>query len=188
MSSRGATAGIAVGSTGLIPVDATLKSRSHPDVRANGDTAAADMACGRLRGARQSTLPTNAYVADAVARDLRGRGSGSRCFHRPVSPGRNDAVIQCTRASNSPGPVLLDRAGRAQEHLMARFRRSRRMNVSVQLSQRRQATHPPAPRPGRAVGRVRASASSSGRRRPRRSSENRPIPRRITKNHIPNTA
>ncbi|MCF2526587.1 NAD(P)/FAD-dependent oxidoreductase [Yinghuangia soli] len=148
-----ADAGIAVDGKGLILVDATLKSRSHPEIRAIGDAAAVDMAWGPIHGTCQSGLPTAAYAADAIARELRGKQVKPfrfGYFHQPVSLGRKDAVIQFTRADDTPGRFCLTGKSAVMYKNtvtgspVTTFRLSRKMNMSVQLSKGGRATRKPA--------------------------------------------
>lgn len=141
-------AGIAVDDRGMIVVDETLRSVSHPDVHAVGDAAAVRMPWGVLHGTCQSGLPTAQYTADAVARLLRGRPVKPFRFgyvHQPVSLGRRDAVIQFTRADDTPRRLFLK--GRAavlyKETVSGSpvkvFRLSRRANVGATLSRAERA-------------------------------------------------
>ncbi|RJO69314.1 FAD-dependent oxidoreductase [Nocardia panacis] len=100
-----ASAGIATDPRGAILVDATLKSVSHPEIRAIGDAAAVTMPWGPLHGTCQSGMPTAAYAADTTARELRGKPVRPFHFgyiHQPVSLGRRDAVIQFTHPDDTP--------------------------------------------------------------------------------------
>ncbi|GLY86478.1 NAD(P)/FAD-dependent oxidoreductase [Actinoallomurus iriomotensis] len=139
-SSLAADAGIAVDERGLILVDATLRSVSHPGVHAVGDAAAVRMPWGRIHGTCQSGLPTAQYTADTIARLLRGRPVRPFRFgyvHQPVSLGRRDAVIQFTHADDTPRRAYLKGrvAVRYKETVSASpvkvYRLSKRMNVSV---------------------------------------------------------
>ncbi|MGK5674833.1 NAD(P)/FAD-dependent oxidoreductase [Micromonospora sp. URMC 106] len=133
-------AGIAVDGRGLIRVDATLRSVSHPNIHAIGDAAAIRMGWGQIHGTCQSGLPTAQYTADTIARLLRGKRVTPFRFgyyHQPVSLGRRDAVIQFAHADDTPRRVYL--AGRAAvlyketvsgSPLMT-YRLSKRMNVNV---------------------------------------------------------
>ncbi|MEV5748275.1 FAD-dependent oxidoreductase [Actinoallomurus sp. NPDC052308] len=149
VSPLAADAGIAVDEGGLIVVDATLRSVSHPDIHAIGDAAAIRMAWGRIHGTCQSGMPTAQYTADAIARLLRGRPVRPfrfGYFHQPVSLGRRDAVIQFTRADDTPRRAYLK--GRAavmyKETVsgspLKMYRISKRMNVSATLSKGGRAT------------------------------------------------
>ncbi|WP_119726368.1 NAD(P)/FAD-dependent oxidoreductase [Thermomonospora amylolytica] len=146
-------AGIAVDERGLVVVDPTLRSVSHPDVHAIGDAAAIRMAWGRIHGTCQSGMPTGQYTADTIARLLRGRPVKPfrfGYFHQPVSLGRRDAVIQFTRADDTPRRAYLK--GRAavlyKETVSGSpiklYRLGKRMNVSATLSKGGRATRRPA--------------------------------------------
>lgn len=144
-----AHAGITADATGSVVTDAMLRSVSHPEVYAVGDAAAIIQPWGRIHGTCQSGMPSAAYVADAIARDLRGkplRPFRFGYFHQPVSLGRHDAVIQFTHADDTPKRWFLQ--GRAaviyketvSSSPVPTFRISRRMNVTVSLSRGGRAT------------------------------------------------
>ncbi|HEX2286483.1 MAG TPA: FAD-dependent oxidoreductase, partial [Mycobacterium sp.] len=68
---------------------------------------------GVMHGTCQSGIPTAVHAAASVVRELKGKRPKKFRFgyvHQPVSLGRNDAVIQFTRADDSPGRCYL--AGR----------------------------------------------------------------------------
>lgn len=138
-----ADAGIATDARGLIVVDPALRSISHPNIRAIGDAAAVRMDWGRIHGTCQSGLPTAAYTADALARQLRGKTVKPfrfGYFHQPVSLGRSDAVIQFTRADDTPARwYLTGRAAVAYKEFVSSspvktYRLSKKMTVSVTVS------------------------------------------------------
>ncbi|HTJ37261.1 MAG TPA: FAD-dependent oxidoreductase [Dactylosporangium sp.] len=107
-------AGLAVDERGRVLVDATLRSVSHPEIYAVGDSAAVRQAWGVIHGTCQSGIPTGAYAGQAIARRLRGRPVKPFRFgyiHQPVSLGRRDAVIQFTHPDDSPRKFFL--TGRA---------------------------------------------------------------------------
>lgn len=107
-------AGIKVDEHGRVLTDAGLRSVSHPEVYAVGDAAAVSQGWGVVHGTCQSGIPTGAFVAEEIARRLRGRSSKRFRFgyiHQPVSIGRRDAVIQFTHADDTPRRGYL--AGRA---------------------------------------------------------------------------
>ncbi|UGQ14512.1 FAD-dependent oxidoreductase [Yinghuangia sp. ASG 101] len=142
-------AGIAVDDRGLVVVDATLRSVSHPEIHAVGDAAAIHMPWGRIHGTCQSGLPTAQYTADTIARLLRGKTVGPFRFgyvHQPVSLGRRDAVIQFTHADDTPRRAHL--TGRAavfyKEKIsgspLTLYRISKRMHLSATLSKGGRAT------------------------------------------------
>lgn len=100
-----AEAGLAVDPHGRIIVDPALRSISHPTVYAVGDAAAVRQPWGTIHGTCQSGIPTGAHAAANIARQLRGKAVKPFRFgyiHQPVSLGRRDAVIQFTRADDSP--------------------------------------------------------------------------------------
>ncbi|WP_436788605.1 NAD(P)/FAD-dependent oxidoreductase [Yinghuangia sp. YIM S10712] len=145
--------GIAVDDRGLIAVDSTLRSVSHPDIHAIGDAAAIRMAWGEIHGTCQSGMPSAQYTADTIARLLRGKPAKPfrfGYFHQPVSLGRRDAVIQFTQADDTPRRACL--TGRAavlyKETVsgspVTMYRLSKRMNVSATLSKGGRATRRPA--------------------------------------------
>ncbi|MEV0080206.1 FAD-dependent oxidoreductase [Nocardia neocaledoniensis] len=149
VSPLAAAAGITTDARGLIVVDATLKSVSHPTIRAIGDAAAVRQPWGTIHGTCQSGLPTAAYTADAIAAELRGRRVRPfrfGYFHQPVSLGRRDAVIQFTHADDTPRRVhLTGWAARTYKELVSgspvpTFKASRKMIMSVQLSKGGRAT------------------------------------------------
>ncbi|MGV9545409.1 NAD(P)/FAD-dependent oxidoreductase [Nocardia beijingensis] len=149
VSPLAAAAGIETDEHGLIVVDSTLRSVSHPAVHAIGDAAAVRQAWGQIHGTCQSGMPTAAYTADAIARRLRGkrvRPFRFGYFHQPVSLGRNDAVIQFTKADDSPRRgYLTGRAAVLYKETVSSspvpvFALSKRMTVSVTLSKGGRAT------------------------------------------------
>jgi NADH:ubiquinone reductase (H+-translocating) len=149
VSPLAAEAGIETEARGLIVVDPTLKSVSHPEIHAIGDAAAVRQPWGQIHGTCQSGLPTAAYTADLIARELRGktmRPFRFGYFHQPVSLGRHAAVIQFTKADDSPGRFhLTGWAARMYNEFVCSspvsgFKVSRRLTVSVQLSKGGRAT------------------------------------------------
>ncbi len=149
VSPLAAQSGIETDARGLIVVDPTLRSVSHPNIHAIGDAAAVRQAWGHIHGTCQSGMPTAAYVADTIARQLKGKTVEPfrfGYFHQPVSLGRKDAVIQFTNADDSPGRFYLTgrAAARYKESVSSSpvptFKLSKRMTVSVQLSKGGKAT------------------------------------------------
>lgn len=143
VSPLAARAGVAVDERGLLLVDETLRSVSHPEIHAIGDAAAIRMSWGALHGTCQSGMPTAAYTADTIARLLRGRPVRPFRFgyvHQPVSLGRRDAVIQFTHPDDTPRRAYLKgRAAVRYKELvsgspLAFYRLSRRMNVTAAMS------------------------------------------------------
>ncbi|WP_019929553.1 NAD(P)/FAD-dependent oxidoreductase [Nocardia sp. BMG111209] len=138
-----AAAGIDTDAQGAIVTDATLRSVSHPDVYAVGDAASVRQPWGHIHGTCQSGMPIAAYVADTVARRLRGKEVKPFRFgyiHQPVSLGRKDGVIQFTRGDDTPGPwYLTGRAAvRYKEFVSSSpwptFRLSRRISIPAKFS------------------------------------------------------
>lgn len=145
--------GIAVDDRGLVVVDATLRSVSHPDVHAIGDAAAVRLGWGSVHGTCQSGLPTAQHTADTIARLLRGKQARPfrfGYFHQPVSLGRRDAVIQFTRADDTPRRAYLKgRAAVLYKEFVSgspvkMYRLGKRVNVSTIVSKGGRATREPA--------------------------------------------
>ncbi|MFQ6394159.1 NAD(P)/FAD-dependent oxidoreductase [Nocardia sp. KC 131] len=142
-------AGIETDARGLIVVDPTLRSVSHPDIHAIGDAAAVRQAWGQVHGTCQSGLPTAAYTADTIARQLRGKKVEPfrfGYFHQPVSLGRRDAVIQFTKADDTPGrfyltgPTAVKYKETVSGSPVPAFKMSKKVTMSVQLSKGGKAT------------------------------------------------
>ncbi|HEY9391425.1 MAG TPA: FAD-dependent oxidoreductase [Mycobacteriales bacterium] len=144
-----AESGIETDDRGLVVVDATLRSVSHPNVHAVGDAVAVRQEWGQVHGTCQSGVPTAVYVADAIARRLRGRRVKPFRFgyvHQPVSVGRRDAVVQFTYADDTPRRWYL--AGRpatlykemVSSSPLPTYRLSRRLNIPAGLLRGSRAT------------------------------------------------
>ncbi|MEV0031611.1 FAD-dependent oxidoreductase [Nocardia sp. NPDC050793] len=103
-------AGLTVDDRGRIVTDSVLRSVSHPNVYAVGDAAAVRQNYGVVHGTCQSGMPTGAYVALAIALELKGKRPKPfrfGYFHLPISLGRGDAVVQFTRPDDSPNRFVL---------------------------------------------------------------------------------
>lgn len=149
VSPLAADAGIATDDRGLVLVDATLRSVSHPQIHAIGDAAAVRLAWGQIHGTCQSGLPTAQYTADTIARLVRGKAVKPfrfGYFHQPVSLGRRDAVIQFTKADETPRRMhLTGRSAVAYKEMVSgspltTYRFSKRMNVTTIVSKGGRAT------------------------------------------------
>jgi NADH dehydrogenase FAD-containing subunit len=103
--------GLAVESSGRMLTDATLRSVSHPNVYAAGDSAVIGGPGDReLRMACATALPTGKYAADAVVARMRGREPRKLRFRyvfQCISLGRGDGVIQFVHADDAPGRTVL---------------------------------------------------------------------------------
>ncbi|MFI6869858.1 NAD(P)/FAD-dependent oxidoreductase [Nocardia sp. NPDC050406] len=153
VSALAAQAGIATDAKGLIITDPTLRSVSHSEIHALGDAAAVRMAWGQVHGTCQTGVPQAAYTAAAIARILKGKQPKPfriGYFHQPVSLGRKDAVIQFTKADDTPNRWYLK--GRAaviyKEQVSSTppiaFKVGQHMPVPVKLSTGGRATRRPA--------------------------------------------
>ncbi|MGV9667677.1 NAD(P)/FAD-dependent oxidoreductase [Nocardia niigatensis] len=149
VSPLAARAGIAVDERGLIVTDTTLRSVSHPEILPIGDAAAVRMPFGVLHGTCQSGMPTAAYAADSLARRLRGKTVKPFRFgylHQPVSLGRKDAVIQFTKADDTPRRwYLKGRAAVAYKETVSSspvptYKMSKHMTMQVQFTNGGRAT------------------------------------------------
>jgi NADH:quinone reductase (non-electrogenic) len=104
-------AGLAVDGNGRILVDETLRSRSHPEIYAVGDSAAAYRAGGQqLRMSCATGLPTGQCAAAAITARLAGREPSPlrfRYFIQCISLGRRDGLIQFVHPDDSPHDRVL---------------------------------------------------------------------------------
>jgi NADH:ubiquinone reductase (H+-translocating) len=118
-------AGLAVDSHGRILVDDTLRSRSHPEIYAVGDSAAAYRAGGQqLRMSCAAGLPTGQCAAAAITARLAGREPrplAFRYFIQCISLGRRDGLIQFVHPDDSPhNTVLTGRTAARGKELVVR--------------------------------------------------------------------
>jgi NADH dehydrogenase FAD-containing subunit len=97
--------------TGRIVVDGTMRSVSHPDVYAIGDSAFAMGRGGKpLRMSCASGVPTAWQAADAIAARLTGGKLPNvplRYFTQCISLGRTDGLIQYVTADDRAVPAAL---------------------------------------------------------------------------------
>lgn len=97
-------AGLAVDAKGRVQVDSQLRSISHPDVYAVGDTAAfADRT--PLRMACATAFSTGAHAADNLAAWVAGKPQQPFSFHyagQCISLGRKRALLQFTDKDDAP--------------------------------------------------------------------------------------
>ena len=98
-----AEAGIAVDEHGRVLVDRTLRSVSHPDVYAAGDSAL--IQDKPLRMACATGLPAGSHVAHVVTG--RPKPLRFRYFVRCLSLGRHDGLIQFVDANDNPRRTVL---------------------------------------------------------------------------------
>jgi len=134
--------GITTDEHGRVITDANLRSVSHPEVFAVGDAAAVRQHWGTIHGTCQSGIPTGAFAAQEIARQLAGRAPRRFRFgyiHQPVSIGRHDAVIQFTFANDTPRRAYL--AGRpailykqlVSSSPIYTYRLAKRLKISVRM-------------------------------------------------------
>ncbi len=147
-----ARSSIAVDAGGRVVVDDTLRSVSHPDVYAVGDSAAVHHTDGSpLRMSCATGLPLGQYVGDVIAARASGQQPRPRRFRyviRCVSLGRNDGLIQFVDAHDRPHErILTGRVAARFKELVVRGAAftARRPGPYLPWKQ----SLPPAPRPGR---------------------------------------
>src|SRR5690606_9812566 len=106
-----ARAGLDVDAAGRIRTDAYLRSTSHPDIYAAGDSAVIAGPGGReLRMACATALPTGAHAGPVLAAGLRGRVPKPLRFRyqaQCLSLGRDNGLIQGLRADDRPARWML---------------------------------------------------------------------------------
>ncbi|MFC5063033.1 NAD(P)/FAD-dependent oxidoreductase [Actinomycetospora atypica] len=104
-------AGLAVDEHGRVLVDAALRSRSHPEILAVGDAAAATRPDGQvLRMACATALPAAQQAARTVAALLAGTAPRPLRFRfaiRCISLGRRDGLVQFVQPDDSPRELVV---------------------------------------------------------------------------------
>lgn len=104
-------AGIALDGGGRVEVDTVLRSVSHPEVYAVGDSAAGHTAtAGSLRMGCAAALPGGSHVANSLIAELRGEEPKPLSFSynlQCLSLGRRDGLVQFVRADDSPRDRVL---------------------------------------------------------------------------------
>jgi NADH dehydrogenase len=137
VSDLAARAGLAVDAHGRVLVDAALRSRSHPDVVALGDVAAAVASNGDVvRMACATAMPAAQHAARTVAALLAGREPRPWRFRyaiRCVSLGRRDGLVQVVHTDDRPRELVL--TGRA----------AARVKEAIVVNALRVQTHPRIP-------------------------------------------
>ena len=119
-------AGLAVNTKGQVLVDPYMRSISHPDVYAAGDSAAPVIEPGApIRMACATSLPMAAHVADNVLALVKDRPQQPFSFHyggQCVSLGRSRGIVQLVRPDDSPTEqVLPGVVGRVIKEMICQF-------------------------------------------------------------------
>jgi NADH:quinone reductase (non-electrogenic) len=107
-----ADSGLETDELGRLLVDRSLRSVSHPQIVAAGDSAAtpAFVAGSRLRMCCQVAIPCAAHAADTVLAEIKGRLPKALrfgYFHQPLSLGRRDGLIQFVDRGDRPRDRIL---------------------------------------------------------------------------------
>jgi NADH:quinone reductase (non-electrogenic) len=107
-----ATSGLETDELGRLLVDRTLRSITHPEIVAAGDTAATPpfVAGSPLRMCCQVAIPTGAHAANTVIAELSGREPKDLHFgylHQPLSLGRRNGLIQFVDRADRPKQSIL---------------------------------------------------------------------------------
>ncbi|WP_067852074.1 NAD(P)/FAD-dependent oxidoreductase [Nocardia shimofusensis] len=120
-----ARAGLDVDAAGRIRTDGYLRSTSHPEILAVGDSAVIAGPGGReLRMACATAIPTGAHAAAVIVAGLRGREPKPLRFRyqgQCLSLGRRDGLVHGLRADDRPGRWMLrGRAAAVVKELVVR--------------------------------------------------------------------
>lgn len=106
-----------------VAVDPYLRSKEHPDVFVAGDLAYLENSI--LRMGCVTALPMGAYIADQLARIIKGKNIFPFSFQfagRCVSLGRKDGLIQFTDGDDKPKELIIQgRWGARIKELVNRF-------------------------------------------------------------------
>jgi NADH dehydrogenase FAD-containing subunit len=119
-------AGIAVNGRGQVRVDDALRSVSHPDIMAVGDSAAFGVETREvLRMACATAMPMGAQAAENIAATLRGEAPSALRFGfvgRCISLGRHDGLIQFVDHRDRPlERIVTGRAGAFVKEMICRM-------------------------------------------------------------------
>lgn len=118
--------GLAVNTRGQVLVDPYMRSISHPDVYAAGDSAAFVIDPGApIRMACATALPMGAHVADNLLALAQGKTQQPFSFHyggQCVSLGRRRGIVQLVHPDDSPkDQVLRGWMGAMVKEMICRF-------------------------------------------------------------------
>lgn len=118
--------GIAVNGRGQVRVDDMLRSVSHPEIMAVGDSAAFGVETGEVvRMACASAMPMGAHAAEIIAATLRGEAPTALRFGfvaRCISLGRHDGLIQFVDHQDRPlERIVTGRAGALVKEMICRM-------------------------------------------------------------------
>lgn len=103
--------GLQVNARGQILIDRTMRSLSHPEVYAIGDSATfVDSAVVPIRMACATAMPMGAHAADAIIAHRSGKQADPFSFAyalQCISLGRHNALVQWVHADDSPKDSII---------------------------------------------------------------------------------